>query len=597
MAEPLAPRLPRGLAGVRDREFLETAYQTVLRRRIDPKALANYLEALSAGYPRERVLGDLFDGEEFRDRSVSWLCGPEARAFSAACRRFAGRHGGPPRGERLVLVALTHPDPAFKVRNALIASHLARRRGLGLLGLGAEGRLRELDRLLGSAFGMVAVEHLDLDPEPEELPGLPPGFGAGPVRQELLGLEFDGLPVGDLVYDTFLREERAGTILARDERVDLHVRRALHVHAACEALWRRHAGRIAATVQDHAVYTAGGILARGALARGIPVYLAHGRSSPLALRRLERPADAFEYELRFGPEWLRAVADRTGRAGSEAGRRLVEGFCGGGEGHQHTLLDGPGRRIYRREELCALLGLDPGAPLVLVVAHLMADAPHQQGPMLFEDYYQWLAATLAIAAGVRGVNWVLKEHPFDQRFTDRHGARDALAALPCGGHSIRLAPADAHPGTLGAADAVVTARGTAGLEAAVLGLPCLVAGRAPYTGHGLVVEPATREEYAAALRNIARLPAPSMQARERAAALAHLYFDLSRVECAFLPRSRYVALGSLPDAEQWSYMAARLDDTPLDQDPLWRNLEAMEESGAVHLLDFERIGALAGAAP
>jgi hypothetical protein len=56
------------------------------------------------------------------------------------------------------------------------------------------------------------------------------------------------------------------------------------------------------------------------------------------------------------------------------------------------------------------------------------------------------------------------------------------------------------------ADAIITCLGTAGMEYACVGIPCLLAGESPYSGFGFALEPESVAEYEGWLRRIDRIP-------------------------------------------------------------------------------------------
>jgi glycosyltransferase involved in cell wall biosynthesis len=220
----------------------------------------------------------------------------------------------------------------------------------------------------------------------------------------------------------------------------------------------------------------------------------------------------------------------------------------------------------------------------------MPDAPHCQGWMLYEDYYQWLLQTLEIVKDIPEVNWIVKSHPYGPLYTDRFTTPTAVAPYENRYQHICHGPIDMHPGSLiDAADAVVTVRGTAGLEGAVFGKPCVLAGKSQYSGHAIAIEPQTEAEYTAALKALENPKPLSAEAIQRSKALSYLNLELARVKCAFLPELPSASKTNIHDSEQWSYMTDRLRDTHIENDPLHKNLMTQLELGFPHLLNFDKL--------
>ncbi len=78
----------------------------------------------------------------------------------------------------------------------------------------------------------------------------------------------------------------------------------------------------------------------------------------------------------------------------------------------------------------------------------------------------------------------------------------------------------------GVMDYCLTVRGTAGIEAARLGVPVLTAGPARYSGLGFTIDSASRAEYLARVARIQDTPPLSDEQRELAERFAYGLFVL-----------------------------------------------------------------------
>jgi hypothetical protein len=166
--------------------------------------------------------------------------------------------------------------------------------------------------------------------------------------------------------------------------------------------------------------------------------------------------------------------------------------------------------------------------------HAFNDYPHSHfaKPMLFQDYYWWFRRTLEIALETLHVNWVFKEHPaasyYLTRDVDLHQffagvkAENACFLPARANFNARSIPYLAH--------AIVTCVGTAGLEYATCGIPCVLGGESGYSGLGFTIEPESQEVYAACLRGIDQIPRLTSEQVARAKLAA--YFNFCVMESA-----------------------------------------------------------------
>ncbi len=510
--------------------------------------------------------------------------------------------GDSPRNDTYIIIPFFHPEPTYVVRNAIIAKYLQKRYNckiiaitLDLCSLGHRMLIlndNPLTRseLLARSYGIEDCFVLNVETPNYGLGELQSKIGKGPIRKGILSLTLDDIPVGDLIYDNYLRYKQIGTIESIDDDLERYYSLACRIYGAYRSVFDEYKGRIIATVQDHAVYVLWGILARLAHARGAAVFANHGRSSPLILRKYDKSDSTIDYELIFSQNSFQFIRKYFTDKDEERGFQIVNNYFRNKRNHQHTTIESSKYHHYTRDELMEQLSLDQDKSTVFVMAPVMSDAPHKQGWMLYEDYYQWLLQTLEIVKDIPEVNWIVKSHPHDLRYTGRFTTPTAVALYEDRYQHIRNGPFDMHPGSLiDAADAIVTIRGTAGLEAAVFGKPCVSAGKSPYSGHGIAIEPQTEIEYIAALKALENPKPLSAEAIRRAKAFSYLYFEVGRVQCAFLPELRWASLTNIPDFEQWSYMTDRLRDTRIKNDPLYKNLMTQLELDFPHLLTFDKL--------
>jgi len=172
-----------------------------------------------------------------------------------------------------------------------------------------------------------------------------------------------------------------------------------------------------------------------------------------------------------------------------------------------------------RNEARHALGVIGPRKLVVIYSHVWFDFPHTFAMRNFTDFFDWMRRTMEEVRAIPELDWVLKPHPTENWYGGFR-LQDMAGELP---PHVRLAPQNADSLTaLTAADIVVTAHGTVGLEAAAHGLPVIAADRSFYSDWGFVHQAVSQEHYIRLLRTARDLPAPDEAGRQRALALISL---------------------------------------------------------------------------
>jgi hypothetical protein len=184
-----------------------------------------------------------------------------------------------------------------------------------------------------------------------------------------------------------------------------------------------------------------------------------------------------------------------------------------------------GKKVKPPEEVRRELGLDPKKKTAVIFSHIAWDAAFFYGTCLFEDFEQWLYETVKfVAAECPELNWIVKLHPFNVFKLQRENKEEEselrllrpLFPLP---QHVKILRADCELNTQSlfpVVDYVLTVNGTVGMEFPCFGVPAILAGTGRYDGRGFTIDPATKEEYFAALRDLHKLGPLSAEAIELA---------------------------------------------------------------------------------
>lgn len=321
-------------------------------------------------------------------------------------------------------------------------------------------------------------------------------------KWDVAGITVDGVLIGDLIYDTYLRAGPHATVNLEDPRLSEIIAHAVHIFVASRDYLARH--RVVAVIPDHIVYIFCGILVRQALAAGIPVYLAYPNAN-FYLHRIDTDPEGFQIPPRWPyPAYKRLFAEippdqqesARARGRAELEHRFSQRGAGAlkyGSGYGHPQ-EGP---VFQ----------DGGKDRILILLHDFCDAVHNYRHMLFPDFYEWIHFLLARAEQT-DFDWYVKPHP-NLLCTDIPG-RDALiltngdviAELRAKYPKIHfLHPSVSNQRIMDAGvRAMFTVYGTGGHEFAYFGIPVVNSGDNPHCAYNFNLHPRTIEEYECCIR-------------------------------------------------------------------------------------------------
>ena len=177
--------------------------------------------------------------------------------------------------------------------------------------------------------------------------------------------------------------------------------------------------------------------------------------------------------------------------------------------------------------------------IIGVYASNWFDYPHILGMSHFEDFHDWIQATLQKAKKNKQFNWIFKGHPGDEWYgglTLEDVIKKDINQKDC--FHIGIAGRDWNgAGLIESLDAIVTYHGTIGIEATVLGKPVMISDRGWYHDCGFVKWPKSREEYLGCLEKIWWKDMDISKNKKLAQVFAGLYYGRPKWQQDFLLES------------------------------------------------------------
>ncbi len=316
----------------------------------------------------------------------------------------------------------------------------------------------------------------------------------------LADLSIDGILVGDLVIDSYLRFRPAATVDLADPFLARLLTQMLRDVALAQA-WFASA-RPALYLSSYSTYIEHGVAVRVALARGIPVRV-FGNLVTFG----KRLSTNDPFHATNGDPY-RDIAESLAEPGPalEKARELLEGRLGGKIDHATS---------YMRQSAYAPSSEpvpDGVRGAVVVFLHDFFDSPHIYADLVFDDFWQWICCTIHTLTEA-SIPFFLKPHPnqiaASVAVLDQLRAQfPALRLL-----STRITNRQLVEAGMGAG---VTVYGTVGHELAYLGVPVICCARHPHHAFDFCRTAHSVAEYQAMLRQPFELPLSRELMRQQA---------------------------------------------------------------------------------
>ncbi|MEM6550361.1 MAG: hypothetical protein AAF713_21920 [Pseudomonadota bacterium] len=511
--------------------------------------------------------------------------------FLAANRGFWDAVGvAVPPGGGAILVDLMHDNQWYLRWNLITAKYLQLFYGGRIVGLLHHWPSPTVDyrpdfnAALASSYGIDEI--LDLDRVAETLADQPAmaefetvlcavsAKQGAPLRRALMALEAPFCrDFGWLAYDTVIRSNYHATLdrLSDDQQNAL---RRLYAQGLAIAQICGDRG-VTRCVLGHIEYLPYAAIAHQAIRAGGEAYFLW----PLVPGTLRVFRDLDSLGQNRDERFLDLYQDRIrGRVGRYDPRfqRFMAGFkakFAGVRGYRNN-----NQQDGASSDRAAFLGhfrLDPAKRTVCLFSQALSDAVHANGPMIFDDFGQWIRATLEQARAMPEVNVLVKVHPRERTYS-RDGFMQAMirefAAFP----NIAILPRTVENAELIAhCDAGVTVHGTPGYEMVMQGLDMVIAGQSRYSGLGICSEPRDADGYFDALAQPNGTGTPDSR-REAAELFAYAEFCLMRSPSLLVRPDT----ARLPDKHPvWGFEAANLRGVTVEDDPYFRALERICDRG------------------
>ncbi|MDC1066110.1 hypothetical protein OAQ86_06805 [Candidatus Pseudothioglobus singularis] len=321
------------------------------------------------------------------------------------------------------------------------------------------------------------------------------GFKRNKIEYFIDFYKLDGIRLGDLIYDTFIRNDLS---FLNPNLFSLKFLK-IFIYTMFEFYSIKHffkKNNVKFAVVSKWQYTnSGALIARFALYNEIKVIHATFNQALLVSNYEHVFHDCFKV---FNIEDSRLDENFLDK-------KIEERFSG--EGHGIDIKSAFSNKIWDEGDLSSFFGsrYDRKKKNVFIMLHAFSDANHLSGKLIYRDYYKWFSATMEIISKLDNVNWIVKQHPSRKVYYEEEIVNNFFVNNDT--KNILLLPDNFNTySVFKLADSFITARGTIALEASLIGIPSILVGESNFSNLGFTYDMETVLQYESILSNIENVP-------------------------------------------------------------------------------------------
>ena len=386
----------------------------------------------------------------------------------------------------------------------------------------------------------------------------------------------DGVEIGDLIYDQFLRYTNQPTYRKLDFNFLLYIFNSLFYFHRYKDILLKH--NITDIILSHGVYAEYGILARVAasLEKDIKIYQWYNLnpmniSVHTANKEYIRKPRFYEASLMDklisanGKETILSEYDEymQKRLKAEDKNQIDLAF---------VYQDNDINSVDEFKESYKI----KGGKNIFIFSHAFVDSVKYVHWSLYSDYYTWLYETLVILADKsKEHNIFIKAHPSESMYKCDITVKSTIDEInqKYGANFIYLDKKIHNSVVFDLADSIITSNGTVAIEAVCYSIPVLVAASTLYENAKTVVQPKTINEYREHLGNIENINKPTVEMVERAKLCFVFYSKYIYVPASFLRNGQ--PFGNANRIEEYSNYNEKYTNLSLNEEPLWKSFKYM----------------------
>ena len=311
-------------------------------------------------------------------------------------------------------------------------------------------------------------------------------------KEDLINLKLEGIWIGDLIYDSYLKKYNLPTIDLESKSFQLFLHKSIKIFQYWLNFFKNN--KVSAICVSHCCYL-NAIPLRIAIHNNINGYMSHlQKIYKLDKNNLFADKDFISYREIFNKFSIINKEKNLKKAMERINLRF-NGVVG---------VDMPYSKktayssIYKKHRL-----IKKNSKIkILIAAHCFSDSPHGHGTHLFSDFYEWINF-LGLISDKTDYDWYIKSHPDFKESTKR-----ILEEFSKKYVKFNILPSDSshHQIISEGINFALTCVGTIGFEYAMLGIPVINASQNnPHIAYNFNIHPENIKEYSSILSNLEKI--------------------------------------------------------------------------------------------
>tara|TARA_A100001015_G_C15004250_1_gene719939 strand:- start:248 stop:1825 length:1578 start_codon:yes stop_codon:yes gene_type:complete len=305
-------------------------------------------------------------------------------------------------------------------------------------------------------------------------------------KKDVLNLKIDSVLIGDIVYDTYLRENDLITINISDKKFKEFIFNTVCLFYTWKSFFKKN--KVNSIISSHSVYLTA-LPLRVAMKYNINTFCVNHHGA----YRLSKKKPLVWGNFEDYPKLFKALPNTIKKKGVLfAKSNLTKRFTG----HKDILykISNPIKKsIFLPEKRLKKKVIKESKNFkILIAAHDFNDAPHVHKDLIFEDMYEWLNYLGELSNSKEHFDWYIKLHPseYDENY-------EKMKFIINKYNKLKLLPKYISHNQIvkEGINCVLTCYGSIGHEYPFFKIPVINAGHNPHIGYNFNYNPKNKKEY------------------------------------------------------------------------------------------------------
>ena len=356
-----------------------------------------------------------------------------------------------------------------------------------------------------------------------------------------INYEVDGVKIGKIVYEHYIRFTGNPTIDKFDFKVNYFLFKALEYHNYTKNLFKNR--NIKFVLLSEKQFIPSGIIFQNALINKSKIFARVGGPSNVGLRLFDNKDEFYKSRYNFSVNLVDDVYKKYLDKVIVYSDKILKNRFENKKDKQIQDIRGADVAFKKKEEftkktLCEKFNWDVSKPIVVIFDHHYLDGLYDNDRLFFKDNLDWITSTFLEIKKIKNVNWLIKGHPGEPNevHQSKTNTENEFKKIVGDSNHIKLFPDNYSAGLLPKiVSSVITGSGSVGIEYPCFGIPCILANSSHYSGNGFTIEPQTKKEYFEYLNNISKINKLDNEKINKAKTFLFLEIILSRVNIPLIP--------------------------------------------------------------